>query len=138
MLCFTFFQYWSCLGFLPVLLVHRSLATESKACTVREVSTLFWSLRKLSAADDVATAPILDVLDDDYQTWKFNGSFKNDSPYKGPPSPAVDKAWADLWDCVSNFPFQAVTQEKYPLANTSILHQRWCHPHHPFSSPANG
>ena len=61
--------------------------------------------RKLSAADGFAIAPILDVLDDDYQTWKFNGSFKNDSPYKGPPNPTVDKAWADLWDCMSNVPF---------------------------------
>lgn len=105
MLCFTFFQYWSCSGFLPVLLVDRCLAIESKVSTVRKLLLVFRSLRKLSAAEGFATAPILDVLDDDYQTWKFNGSFKNDSPYKGPPSPAVDKAWADLWDCMSDSTF---------------------------------
>ena len=103
MLCFTFFQFWSWLGFLPVLLVDECLAIESRASTVCEIFMMLRSSRKLSAADGFAIAPILDVLDDNYQTWKFNGSFKNDSPYKGPPSPAVDKAWADLWDCMSDF-----------------------------------
>ena len=46
-----------------------------------------------------STAPVLDVLSDDYQDWKFNGTFRDFSPYKGPPSADVDKAWNDLFAC---------------------------------------
>ena len=46
-----------------------------------------------------SSAPVLDVLDDEYQTWKFNGTFRDYSPYKGPPNAEVDKAWADLFSC---------------------------------------
>ena len=46
-------------------------------------------------------APILDVLDDEYQTWKLNGTFRDYSPYKGPPNADVDKPWADLFSCMS-------------------------------------
>lgn len=38
---------------------------------------------------------MLEVLDDNYQTWKFNGTFRDNSPYKGPPNVDVDKAWAE-------------------------------------------
>lgn len=42
------------------------------------------------------SAPLLEVLSDDYQLWKFNGTFRKSSPYKGPPSPSVDAAWDNL------------------------------------------
>lgn len=29
----------------------------------------------------------------------FKGSLWYDSPYKGPPTPEVNKAWADLMEC---------------------------------------
>ena len=38
-------------------------------------------------------APALDAIRDDYEVWRFNGTFRNDSPYKGPPSESVDAAW---------------------------------------------
>ena len=44
---------------------------------------------------------MLDVLDDELQIWKFNGTFRDYSPYKGPPNADVDKAWADLFSCSS-------------------------------------
>jgi len=44
-------------------------------------------------------APVLDVLTDDYQTWTFNGTFRDFSPYKGPPSDDVDRAWRELFNC---------------------------------------
>lgn len=43
-------------------------------------------------------APALHVISDEYETWRFNGSFDLFSPYKGPPSPAVDAAWGKILD----------------------------------------
>ena len=33
-----------------------------------------------------------------YKTWRFNGTFRLDSPYKGPPSASVDTVWERLTD----------------------------------------
>lgn len=44
------------------------------------------------------TAPALAVVGDDYEVWRFNGTFRNDSPYKGPPSARVDAAWNQISD----------------------------------------
>lgn len=32
---------------------------------------------------------------------RFDGSFDRSSPFKGPPSAAVDKAWDDVLPCMS-------------------------------------
>ena len=40
-----------------------------------------------------STAPALAIIDDEYEVWHFNGTFRNGSPYKGPPSASVDAAW---------------------------------------------
>lgn len=45
-----------------------------------------------------STAPALGVVGDDYEVWRFNGTFRNDSPYKGPPSASVDAAWNRISD----------------------------------------
>ena len=44
------------------------------------------------------TAPALAVIHDDYEVWRFNGTFRSDSPYKGPPSASVDAAWNRISD----------------------------------------
>jgi len=58
-------------------------------------------MKCVKPADSFPPAPVLDVLGDEYQTWKFNGTFRDFSPYKGPPNAEVDKAWADLFTCTS-------------------------------------
>ena len=47
------------------------------------------------------SAPVFDMLNDEYETWKFNGTFRNFSryEYKGPRNGDVDKAWAVLFTC---------------------------------------
>ena len=45
-----------------------------------------------------STAPALEAVDDEYEVWRFNGTFRNGSPYKGPPSVSVDKAWNYITD----------------------------------------
>ena len=55
----------------------------------------------LQIAEGFSSAAVLDVLDDDYQTWKLNGTVQDCSPCKGPPHAEVDKACADLFPCTS-------------------------------------
>ncbi|KAK7729246.1 hypothetical protein SLS53_009311 [Cytospora paraplurivora] len=43
-----------------------------------------------------AYSPINDVLEEDYVDYWFKGSLWYDSPYKGPPTPEVNKAWDEL------------------------------------------
>ena len=45
-----------------------------------------------------STAPALAIIDDEYEVWRFNGTFRNGSPYKGPPSASVDAAWNHISD----------------------------------------
>ena len=45
-----------------------------------------------------STAPALEAVDDEYEVWRFNGTFRNGSPYKGPPSASVDAAWNHIID----------------------------------------
>ena len=45
-----------------------------------------------------STAPALAVIGDEYDVWRFNGTFRIDSPYKGPPSASVDAAWNHISD----------------------------------------
>lgn len=42
-------------------------------------------------------SPVNSLINDNYETWRFNGTFDQSSPYKGPPSPAVEDSWANLW-----------------------------------------
>ena len=46
----------------------------------------------------ISTAPALAIVDDEYEIWRFNGTFRNGSPYKGPPSASVDAAWNHISD----------------------------------------
>ena len=43
-------------------------------------------------------APALAIIGDEYEVWRFNGTFRNGSPYKGPPSASVDAAWNHISD----------------------------------------
>lgn len=48
-------------------------------------------------------APMLGAIDGDYQDVFWNGSLWYHSPYKGPPTPEVNKAWHDLMQCIVPF-----------------------------------
>ena len=41
----------------------------------------------------ISSALFMGVTHDSYQNVRFNGNLEAYSPYKGPPSPAVDEAW---------------------------------------------
>ncbi|OAQ69822.1 hypothetical protein VFPPC_02398 [Pochonia chlamydosporia 170] len=41
-------------------------------------------------------SPINEAINEEYVDVRFNGSLWHDSPYKGPPTPAVEQAWQDL------------------------------------------
>lgn len=87
--------------------IDKNLASHDRVFTVRPPTM---SLSPPNVAQKPANpfhlAPVLDVLNDDYQTWKFNGTFRNKSPYKGPPNAEVDKAWADLLSCTTAIPMK--------------------------------
>lgn len=74
-------------------------------------------------------APLLDILNDDYQVLKFNGTFREFSPYKGPPSSSVDAAWENLFDSecwhsrfflILSFFLSPVRNRKWPHSWLSI------------------
>jgi len=62
-------------------------------------TTSFWagSTKKPTWGDCVRQtseySPGLSAISKPYQKIRFRGGFDSDSPYKGPPSPAVDAAW---------------------------------------------
>jgi hypothetical protein len=65
------------------------------------------SPRPDTVADSV-TAPVLEVISQDYQDVRFNYSLWYPSPYKGPPTPEVDQAWHRIMQCkfaISNSEF---------------------------------
>ena len=72
---------------------------QSIYCSSNQSLTVSLEIKASSLLISPQLAPVLDVLSDEYQTWKFNGTFRNFSPYKGPPNEEVDKAWADLFTC---------------------------------------
>lgn len=43
-------------------------------------------------------SPINEAISEEYVEYWFKGSLWYDSPYKGPPTPEVNKAWADLME----------------------------------------
>jgi len=53
---------------------------------------------QLNWTDDrnITTAPAQSAVK--YQTARFNATLVIDSPYNGPPSEEVDRAWGDLLD----------------------------------------
>lgn len=71
-------------------------------------------VRKLSSP-----SPALHLISDEYETWRFNGSFDLPSPYKGPPSPAVDAAWGKIVDMgamsISEEDFQKLNSSKHAV-----------------------
>ncbi|KIM96851.1 hypothetical protein OIDMADRAFT_169633 [Oidiodendron maius Zn] len=42
-----------------------------------------------------AWSPVFDVVE--YEDVQFSNAFFQPSPYKGPPTPELEKAWSDLW-----------------------------------------
>ncbi|MCJ1235720.1 hypothetical protein MMC14_003691 [Varicellaria rhodocarpa] len=51
---------------------------------------------------DEKPTPALHVVNEEYQTWKMNGTLRTSSSYRGPPSSEIDAAWEKLWK-VSSF-----------------------------------
>ena len=47
----------------------------------------------------MCAAPLVPLLNEVPQTWKFNGTLTHPSPYKGPPDDSVDDAWDRLYNC---------------------------------------
>lgn len=90
-------------GFIRSRGVWRKPCVERQSiyCSSNHSLTMSLNIRASSLITSGPLAPVLDVLSDEYQTWKFNGTFRNFSPYKGPPNGEVDKAWADLFSCTS-------------------------------------
>lgn len=65
---------------------------------------------------DAPSAPVNTALDRyQYITTQFNGSLWYDSPFKGPPSPAVDEAWHSIM----RYGMIAVTASDYRRVNHS-------------------
>lgn len=91
------------IGFIRSRGVWRKACVERQSiyCSSNHSRTISLNKRASSLLTSCPSAPVLDVLSDEYQTWKFNGTFRNFSPYKGPPNGEVDKAWADLFSCTS-------------------------------------
>ena len=92
--------HYICHIYLPALL-HRS--REFKLCQKAiNILSAISSLMQKSCADSLEfLAPALAAVSDDYQTLRFNGSFRTYSPYKGPLSPTVNAAWEELIECRS-------------------------------------
>lgn len=47
-------------------------------------------------------APLQEVVE--YEEVDFVNPFAHDTIYRGPPTPELEDAWADLWFCKSSFP----------------------------------
>ncbi|CAF9941456.1 MAG: hypothetical protein HETSPECPRED_003233 [Heterodermia speciosa] len=60
-------------------------------------------------------SPGLEALSDDYQTVRFKGSFSFPSPYKGPPTPEVDKKWNEI----ENMGAIKISAEEFSRLNAS-------------------
>ncbi|KFZ02434.1 hypothetical protein V500_00208 [Pseudogymnoascus sp. VKM F-4518 (FW-2643)] len=60
------------------------------------------SIRMHTAASQSCVAkhsiwsPALGIVNEEYNLLRYSGTFKNGSPYKGPPSPSVDAAWDNI------------------------------------------
>lgn len=71
-------------------------ARQSVLRRVAVVSKPFRTSRTTAARTNFrSVGPLLEIHPYDRKI-RFNGTFNRDSPYKGPPSPEVDKAWDDL------------------------------------------
>ena len=93
---------------------------QSIYCSSMQSLTMTLEMKASRLLISCPSAPVLDVLSDEYQTWKFNGTFRNLSPYKGPPNAEVDKAWADLFTCTS-CPHSYTTVNKGDVLDMIIL-----------------
>jgi hypothetical protein len=50
----------------------------------------------------ILVAPVFDVVE--YEDVKFSNNFFQPSPYRGKPTPELEKSWSDLWksECIHN------------------------------------
>lgn len=94
-----FVQYlgWFLLFALSAFVVasSRDLTSQSTKQLITQTSSYcecYPSLHSLAFTNSPA-APILEDLDPGLQEFRFNGSIRWPSPYRGPPSPEVDAAW---------------------------------------------
>ncbi|KAI0905021.1 hypothetical protein F4823DRAFT_567161 [Ustulina deusta] len=89
------------LGFLAILILYHGETRGMERC---------WNMHNyyspVSAA--LATTP--------YVTTRFNGSLWYDSPFKGPPTPAVEEAWHSIMQ----YGMIAVSRSDYEQANHSV------------------
>ncbi|MCJ1451359.1 hypothetical protein MMC28_001695 [Mycoblastus sanguinarius] len=65
-------------------------------------------------------SPAFEIVHDDYDTWRFNGTFRFNSPYKGPPSPSVDAAWDEISSGVGVMSISHDTLRKIGASEDSI------------------
>lgn len=86
-----------------VLLLHQAMSlrgADSINCVQKHSmfckSYLGRILLAMHALTSSRTAPATGAVHDDYEIWRFNGTFRFVSPYKGPPSVSVDTSWKEI------------------------------------------
>ena len=64
------------------------------SCAVLQLSWYMGSSKTRCVEKLSMFSPALHLFGDDYEERRFTGTFKADSPWKGPPNIEVDNAWA--------------------------------------------
>jgi hypothetical protein len=109
----AFTGHWATLGFFPWLLTTTLLAgilfvlvaavtrEPTEAQCAAKLSVWCMSVLRYCPFQPLTffIAPALEVID--YVDVQFQNSFNEKSIYRGKPTPELEKAWLDLWNCAS-------------------------------------